>query len=105
MQPLLAVDHATRLSEDGRYFRCDAAPRSLIVTRDDGGRLHALRNVCIHAGYPVCEAEEGPAERLICLYHGWEYALDGRLVEPALSFGSTRRGCVWQSTRLRFATV
>jgi nitrite reductase/ring-hydroxylating ferredoxin subunit len=85
VQPLLAVDHATRLSEDGHYFRCDAAPRSLILTREDGGRLHALRNVCIHAGYPVCEAEEGPAERLVCLYHGWEYTLDGRLVEPALS--------------------
>jgi nitrite reductase/ring-hydroxylating ferredoxin subunit len=85
MQPLLAVDHTTRLSEDGHYFCCDAAPRSLIVTREHGSRLHALRNVCIHAGYPVCEAEEGPAERLVCLYHGWEYALDGRLVEPALS--------------------
>ena len=82
MQPLLAVDHATRLSEDGHYFRCDAAPRSLVVTRENGGRLHALRNVCIHAGYPVCEAADGPAERLVCLYHGWEYALDGRLVEP-----------------------
>jgi nitrite reductase/ring-hydroxylating ferredoxin subunit len=85
MQPLLAVDHTTRLSENGHYFRCDAAPRSLIVTRENDGRLHALRNVCLHAGYPVCEAEEGPAERLVCLYHGWEYTLDGRLVEPALS--------------------
>jgi nitrite reductase/ring-hydroxylating ferredoxin subunit len=82
---VMALDHATRLSEDGRWFRCDAATRSILVTRDVGGRLNALRNVCIHAGYPVCEAEEGSAERLMCPYHGWEFALDGRLVEPELS--------------------
>jgi nitrite reductase/ring-hydroxylating ferredoxin subunit len=82
---VMALDHATRLSEDGRWFRCDAATRSILVTREVGGRLNALRNVCIHAGYPVCEAEEGLAERLMCPYHGWEFALDGRLVEPELS--------------------
>jgi nitrite reductase/ring-hydroxylating ferredoxin subunit len=81
----LAVDHASRLSEDGRYFRCDAGPRSMILARETGGRLHALRNVCLHSGYPICDAEEGSAERLICPYHGWEYTLDGRLVEPELS--------------------
>lgn len=85
VRPLMAVDHQTRLSQDGHYFRFDAAPRSVIVTRDSEGRLHALRNVCIHAGYPVCDAEDGAGERLICPYHGWEFALDGRLVEPELS--------------------
>jgi nitrite reductase/ring-hydroxylating ferredoxin subunit len=82
---VMALDHETRLAEDGRWFRCDAAPRSILVTREAGGRLNALRNLCLHAGYPVCEAEEGSAERLMCPYHGWEYALDGRLVEPELS--------------------
>lgn len=85
VQPWMAVDHATRLAGDGHYFRSDASPRSIIVTRDGEGCLHALRNVCIHAGYPVCDAEEGAAERLICPYHGWEFTLDGRLVEPELS--------------------
>jgi nitrite reductase/ring-hydroxylating ferredoxin subunit len=82
---VMVLDHETRLAEDGRWFRCDAAGRSILVTREAGGRLNALRNVCIHAGYPVCEAEEGSAERLMCPYHGWEFALDGRLVEPELS--------------------
>ena len=84
-RPWIVADHVTRLAEDGRYFRFDADSRSIVVTRDSDGRLHALRNVCIHAGYPVCDAEEGAAERLMCPYHGWEYALDGRLVEPNLS--------------------
>jgi len=84
-RPLIALDHESRLSADGSYFRCDAAPRGLVVTREGGGRLHVLRNLCLHAGYPVCEAEEGTGQRLTCLYHGWEYTLDGRLVEPELS--------------------
>ena len=84
-RPWMAADHVTRLAEDGRYFRFDADSRSIVVTRDREGQLHALRNVCIHAGYPVCDAEEGSAERLMCPYHGWEYALDGRLLEPELS--------------------
>src|SRR5215831_915763 len=84
-RPLIALDHESRLSADGSYFRCDAAPRGLVVTREGGGRLRALRNICLHAGYPVCEEEEGAGQRLICLYHGWEYNLEGRLVEPELS--------------------
>jgi nitrite reductase/ring-hydroxylating ferredoxin subunit len=85
VRPLMAVDHETRLTQDGYWFRSDAGPRSLVVTRDSEGRLRALRNLCIHAGYPVCHSDEGAAERLICPYHGWEYALDGKLVEPELS--------------------
>jgi nitrite reductase/ring-hydroxylating ferredoxin subunit len=83
--PWTAADHETRLAENGDFFRCDAGARSLVLTRDSGGQIHALRNVCIHAGYPVCDGEEGSAERLVCLYHGWEYALDGELLEPAFS--------------------
>ena len=85
LRPWVAVDHQTRLDGDGCYFRFDAATRSLLVTRTADGGLHALRNVCIHAGYPVCEDESGTVARLICPYHGWEFELDGRLVEPNLS--------------------
>jgi nitrite reductase/ring-hydroxylating ferredoxin subunit len=85
LRPWVAVDHATRLDQDSHYFRFDAATRSMLLTRDGGGRLHALRNVCIHAGYPVCDEQEGGGESLVCPYHGWEYTLDGRLVEPAFA--------------------
>ena len=97
LRPWVAVDHAARLDQDGNYFRFDAANRSMLVTRDSGGRLHALRNVCIHAGYPVCDAQEGGGERLVCPYHGWEFTLDGRLVEPAFASRTDR-------SRLRLAS-
>lgn len=84
-RPWLAVDHVSRLSEDDRYFAFETAMRSVVVTRESADRLHALHNSCLHAGYRVCDAEEGAGERLHCLYHDWEYALDGRLLYPALS--------------------
>src|SRR5262245_43400952 len=85
VRPSIAIDHVSRLAGNGRYVRCDAAGRSVLLTRDADGALHARRNVCLHAGYPICLAEEGAGERLICPCHGWVYALDGRLGEPARS--------------------
>jgi nitrite reductase/ring-hydroxylating ferredoxin subunit len=85
LQPWIAVDHQSRITAPGRYVRVDAANRSILLVRDAEGELRALRNVCLHAGYPICEAEEGPSERMVCPYHGWEFAADGRLVEPDLS--------------------
>lgn len=81
----IVADHVSRLAEDGRYFTVDAGTRSLVLTRESADRLHALGNICLHAGYPVCEDEDGAGERLHCPYHDWAYALDGKLVYPALS--------------------
>jgi nitrite reductase/ring-hydroxylating ferredoxin subunit len=84
MRPWLAVDHASRLAADGDYVRADAGPRSIVVVRESADQIHALRNACLHAGYRVCEAEAGNASHLYCQYHGWSYALDGRLTDPLL---------------------
>ncbi len=83
-QPWLALDHASRLAADGDYFRAEFGPRSIVVVRENAERIHALRNACLHAGYRVCEEESGRAEYLFCQYHGWSYALDGRLTDPYL---------------------
>jgi nitrite reductase/ring-hydroxylating ferredoxin subunit len=83
-RPWLAVDHASRLAADGDYFRADVGSRSVILVRETEDRIHALRNACLHAGYRVCEEEAGHGEQLFCQYHGWYYALDGRLTDPYL---------------------
>src|SRR5260221_1678252 len=84
IRPWLAVDHMSRLTADGDYFRADIGSRSVILVREAADRIHALRNACLHAGYRVCEEEAGHGERLFCQYHGWYYALDGRLTAPYL---------------------
>jgi nitrite reductase/ring-hydroxylating ferredoxin subunit len=83
-RPWLAVDHASRLVADGDYVRADVGPRSVVVVRESEDRIHALRNACLHAGYRVCEEAAGNADHLFCVYHGWSYALDGRLTDPLL---------------------
>src|SRR5712691_11735082 len=90
-QPWLAVDHASRLAADGDYVRTDIGSRSVVVVRENAEQIHALRNACLHAGYRVCEAESGNAGHLYCVYHGWSYALDGRLTDPVLRPALTDR--------------
>ncbi len=89
--PWLAVDHASRLAADGDYLRADVGSRSVVLVRESADQIHALRNACLHAGYRVCEAEAGNATHLYCAYHGWSYALDGRLTDPMLRPNITDR--------------
>ena len=84
VKPWLAADHASRLATDGDYFRVDIGGRSVVIAREGADKIHAMRNACLHAGYRICEEEEGRGDHLFCRYHGWDYAIDGRLTDPML---------------------
>lgn len=84
IKPWLVADHASRLNTDGDYFRVDIGGRSVVIAREASDKIHAMRNACLHAGYRICEEEEGHGDHLFCRYHGWDYAIDGQLTDPML---------------------
>ena len=62
----------------GQFFTAEVGGEPVLVVRDGGGRLRAFSNVCRHRAGPVA-AGAGERRSFQCGYHGWTYALDGRL--------------------------
>lgn len=83
------LDYADRFSDDGNCRLYEVAMRSLVVVRNNAMQFHCLRNRCLHAAYPILlEDKLDAAHRLSCAYHGWQYALDGKLLyAPHLNSG------------------
>jgi choline monooxygenase len=77
------VADAERLPAPGKVLPCTLLERCLgepiVLSRDAGGVLHALSNVCTHRGNLVVH-EEGQVQGLRCRYHGRRFGLDGRSV-------------------------
>src|SRR5260221_7943659 len=72
--------HDSQIPNPGDYFISWIGQDQVIVVRDDDGEVHALLNTCRHRGNALCRAEQGHAKSFVCSYHGWNYALDGRLI-------------------------
>ena len=64
----------------------------IIVTRDENGAVHAMINRCAHKGALVCLKERDNKPSLTCVYHAWNYALDGKLKSVAFQDGIRGKG-------------
>lgn len=67
----------------GDYKAMDAAGLPVLIARDKVGVARAFLNVCAHRGAPVAREGHGNCPRFTCIYHGWTYTADGRLVGVA----------------------
>jgi p-cumate 2,3-dioxygenase alpha subunit len=74
------VGHSSELKKPGDFRSRKVAGRPMIFCRDQTGKYHCLFNTCRHRGAMVCTQREGNTRRFMCIYHGWTYGNDGRLV-------------------------
>ncbi|WP_439817023.1 aromatic ring-hydroxylating oxygenase subunit alpha [Zavarzinia sp. CC-PAN008] len=72
--------HETQIPNVGDYFINYIGEDQVIVVRDETGKVNVMLNTCRHRGNALCRAEQGNTKSFVCSYHGWNYALDGRLV-------------------------
>ena len=72
--------HESQLKEPGDYLVSYIGEDQVIVVRGEDGQINAMLNTCRHRGNALCRAEQGRAKSFVCSYHGWNYALDGRLI-------------------------
>ena len=68
-----------QLGAPGQYVSGNIAGEPYVIVRADTGDLKAFYNVCRHHAAEVAPGV-GCLEKFQCPYHGWTYALDGRLL-------------------------
>jgi p-cumate 2,3-dioxygenase alpha subunit len=109
----LYLGHESELVKPGDFLTRSVGGRTLLFTRDNKNKFHALMNTCPHRGARVCRERSGNAKSFQCFYHGWVFGLDGALrdmpgkesyppgfaerstssLQPAPKFGSYRGFC------------
>lgn len=72
--------HVSELPNPGDFVRRKIAGRSILVTRDEEGTVHAVLNICRHRGTQLVDDDSGCKLRFTCPYHAWSYANNGALV-------------------------
>jgi phenylpropionate dioxygenase-like ring-hydroxylating dioxygenase large terminal subunit len=80
--------HETQVPRRGDYVAVRIGRQPMIMVRGERGAIHVHYNRCPHRGPKLCGADQGHAgDALICPYHAWRFALDGRCQAIPLASG------------------
>jgi choline monooxygenase len=74
------------LPRPGTYRAVDLAGTPVLLTRDAGGKVRAMVNMCRHRGVRVADGS-GETRRLTCPFHAWAYDLEGNLAGVPVAAG------------------
>jgi phenylpropionate dioxygenase-like ring-hydroxylating dioxygenase large terminal subunit len=76
----LYVCHAEQIPQPGSFVVTRRTGAPIIIVRGKDDVIRAFYNTCRHRGGPLVKSDTGCSEGFVCGYHGWTYALDGRLL-------------------------
>jgi anthranilate 1,2-dioxygenase large subunit len=92
---------ADELPNPGDYKTTFLGETPVIVTRGEDGAIHAMLNRCAHRGNLVCLKRQGHTDDgLTCVYHSWNYDLEGNLRSVAFRRGIGGKGGMPESFKL-----
>lgn len=75
------VCHQNDVPQVGDYYCFELHGESVVVIRGDDGQVRGFHNVCRHRASLLLDGASGHCgARIVCPYHAWTYALNGRLV-------------------------
>ena len=77
----VGAGHVAQLANPGDFRRVDFGRESIVLIADSQREIRAFHNTCRHRGTRLVRDECGSGlNRILCPYHAWAYAADGRLV-------------------------
>ncbi|HEX7927104.1 MAG TPA: Rieske 2Fe-2S domain-containing protein, partial [bacterium] len=85
------VGHESEIPKPGDWVQRRIGLESYLLTRDATGAVHVLANRCSHRGTALCWQEGGNSRSLQCTFHGWTFALDGKLLGVTYPGGFTKQ--------------
>ncbi len=85
----LFVGHDSQVPNPGDYITTELARQPVIMIRHRDNTVRVLLNRCTHRGAKVLNERSGNAPRMSCLYHGWTYDSDGKLIGVPVAEGCT----------------
>jgi anthranilate 1,2-dioxygenase large subunit len=80
------------VAKPGDFCTVFVGETPVIVTRDSDGELYAFENRCAHRGALICLENRGNAKDFTCVYHAWNYDLQGNLQGVAFADGIKGKG-------------
>jgi phenylpropionate dioxygenase-like ring-hydroxylating dioxygenase large terminal subunit len=83
----LYVGHESQIPDPGDYFATELGRQPVIMTRHRDGSIRVLSNRCTHRGAKLANVTTGKVTHFSCLYHGWTFDTDGRLVSVPVPEG------------------
>ena len=75
----LYLAHESEVPGRGSFVARDIMGKSIVLSRDADGVLHAFHNACTHRGAQVCREKAGRSSVFSCPYHGWVFDIRGHL--------------------------